>query len=369
VATLAVMAILGYHFATRFLTEEQPVIEEARDLPEILALIDYAYVDEVDLAELMPGAYQGALDRLDGRASYIPAGVKPRQLTENVYAKSGLVLSRRNGYAYVIAVAPGSPAHEAGIRAGAYLITINGATTRTESLYAVEQALSERETHELVVRQPDRLEDDRVSLTCRPFPASKLVVDTRDGVRTLGIAAFYPELGADLERELRTRAPDEHILLDLRNNAMGSIEDLKVLAGLFLPEGVIAKRIDARDQAIAVVNPEPPRFPELRPFLLVDASTSGAAEIFAAAASAQGFAQVIGQATLGLPTEYGDFRLREGSHIRIPVRKWVLDSGQILTWTGLEPHESFRRRTPRDDEDPLLTDAWRYLDGKTHDNR
>ena len=68
---------------------QSPVFEHSKDLPEILHFVDVAYVDEVDMNTLMPGLLQGALERLDENASYIPPGVDSARVHIGANLRSG----------------------------------------------------------------------------------------------------------------------------------------------------------------------------------------------------------------------------------------------------------------------------------------
>jgi len=329
--------------------------ERTRDIPEVITLIEQTYVDEVDMVSLMPGAYQGVLSAVDENASYIPGLEQPAELGAKAFARTGLVLAKRNGYAYVLAIDPAGPASEAGLHAGAYLYTAGGKTTRLMNLYRLETYLVENESIVLTVVQKGAPDEQELRFDAASFTPTPLRVERReDG--TLYAALMHMDAAslATLATALESAPKGRRVLLDLRNNALGDTDAFRRLAALFLPQGLIATEVDAEGNEIQLMNPSDPMFPDLDLYLLVDSSTSGAAETFAAIAKERGIARVIGEPSLGYPTHYEDIPLRSKGFIRLPTRKLVLRDGRDLTKNGVEPHEEPRNQ-PEDVADPLLT--------------
>jgi len=314
------------------------LFEHTRDFPEIVHLVEQAYVDEVDMVHMMPGAYQGVLSSIDENASYIPPGLDPDSHEEQVYLKSGMVLFKNNSYAYALAVETNSPAFLAGIRRGSYLYKIEGQSTRQMSLHQIQRSFTEREKEiTLTVMLPDQSEETSITLRFGPFEPSKLCYSQPEaGISLIAIPCFYEGLAHDLKNAL-AKVHGGKLLLDLRNNARGGDDDLRLLASFFLPKGKLAAWTDADHNRTAVLNPKAGTFQGSSLFILLGPSTSFAAEAFCAIAQERGSARILGRASLGYPSQYETFALKVGGHIQLPTRSMTLNSGQSLTRKGIVP--------------------------------
>jgi len=333
---------------------------ESKDLPEILHLVDMAYVDEVDMAELTPGMFQGALDQVDENASYIPPDEALRDnLAETAFDRTGLTVIKRDGYGFALAVAAASPAAEAGLRPGDYLRDLNGRTTRRMNLFHIRKVLAEAESIVVLAVRDLGTEEATIELTPRSFDPVK--VDHRayaDGVHLVRIPQFYPGWEADLKAALSQAAASEKLLLDLRGNALGGEADVLALAGFFLEKGPVYRRVDSDRQKVTALNPVEGGFAEKPLFLLVDRSVSRAAELFAAVAQERG-AVAVGVETWGLPDSYQALPLKNGGFVELAVARPELISGRLLTGAGIEPDIALEppAESAGDDSDPLLTQA------------
>lgn len=139
---LAPLAIAG--FAVAGDPGEDDFYKQFPVFQDILRLVRQAYVDEVDLSELMAGAFQGLGDALDPFSTLVP-GEYVFQVQElgRAPSPSGIVLAHSNGVLFVVSVLPGGPAEAAEIRPGDILTDIGGVTTRNLPLWNAELNLAQ----------------------------------------------------------------------------------------------------------------------------------------------------------------------------------------------------------------------------------
>ncbi len=111
---------------------------------DVLRLVRQAYVDEVDLGQLMAGAFQGLGDALDPFSTLVPAEhVETLRANEGAPPASGLVLAHSNGVVFVVSVLPESPAAKAEIQPGDIVTEIGGTAVRNLPLWDVEMRLAD----------------------------------------------------------------------------------------------------------------------------------------------------------------------------------------------------------------------------------
>ncbi|CAM2007474.1 S41 family peptidase [Acanthopleuribacter pedis] len=361
----ALLAGVSVVLALSALFGQGNLFEAGRDVPEILHLVDRAYVDKVEMQELMPGMYQGALDEVDENASFIDAETAVQPWDELVYRKWGLVLRKRNGYAYLLAVTPNHPLREQGLQPGKYLRKINGTTTRTLNLVAIRNLLLDNQpelTVELVNR-PDGKES-RLILTKVDLEPTRVGRQSfQDGLHLFSLPEFHQGFDADLKKFVAEivadpKAGTPRLVLDLRNNALGNSHDFVTLAQLFLRKGKLgtwqSKKDDPRTLSLAGDGP----FASFDLFVLINQSTSRAAEWFAAAAADRGAAVLVGEASLSLAPVFEVFPLKNGAKLEIPTRRLILPSGRTFGAKPLKPnHEITQPEQERLDDQAWLDQA------------
>ncbi len=335
---LMVFSGMAGSFAARAYLQKDTshIFRYGKDLPEILHLVEQAYVDDVKMGELMPGAFQGAIEAVDESASYIPPGPKPEDLDRALFLRTGLVLTKRNGYPYILEAAAGSSAALAGVASARYIRGIEGFSTRGKSLYQIQQVLMKGSSFKLGLLTPGLADDAEVAFEVKPFTLAPLAAPiSRDGVQILKLPYNYPALAADLDKMLAALPAEATLVIDLRGSATADLDLVKLLAARFLDAGVIGTWI-APKQKLPLENASAGSF-KGKLYLLQDHTTSGSAEILCAAARAEGRARLVGEPTIGLPFWYETIALKNGGYVRLPTRQFAVGE-QVVTAEGVQPH-------------------------------
>jgi carboxyl-terminal processing protease len=130
------------------------------------------------------------------------------------------------------------------------------------------------------------------------------------------------------------------VVLDLRGNPGGLVNETINAAGAFLDEGVVFLE-RARDEEAAEVSVDPGRAidTDIPLVVLVDYGTASSGEILAAALADNGRATLVGEQTFGTGTILNTLPLSDGSAIRLGVREWLTPSGERVFRTGVTPDE------------------------------
>lgn len=339
-----IAGFISLTIAGRFLQpKDDSLFEKGRDLPEILHLVDQAYVDEVKMSELIPGIYQGALQAVDENAAYIPPGDQGREYEKMLREKFGIFLVKRNGYAYAAGVVPGSAADRAGLRGDSYLRSIAGQSTRKLSLPEIKKLVTRSEEPEFLVFDPAGGEDVSVRITPGPTQSEAFSKGSYPGgVLYIDLNRFEGDW-KDRLRQVLSEVPDEpetKVLLDLRDNAFGDLASAQALAALFLPSGKLVSKHYAKQEPVEIANTVDGPFGGLPLYVLINRGTSGGAEIFTAAANDMSRAVVMGEKSLGIPHDYERIALKNGGAVELSLSVLVLPSGKKFTGEGITPdHE------------------------------
>lgn len=311
------------------------LFSHGKDFPEVLYLIEQAYVDKIGMGKLMPGAFQGALESLDENACYIPAEEQTEFLSQQVFDQTGMVVVKQNGYPYIMHVAKGSAADTAGIAAQNYIRGINTATARKKSIHRIHQLLLAEPTFTLGVLPPGQLDDKQVTMTSAPFEPARIAMEDKEDLHLLRFTNAYEGMAQDLDAALAKLGDTDKLVLDLRANALGGLDMMQLLCDRFLPKGELAWWLDKQKNKTVIATKEDPAF-KGQLYILTDHTTSGGAELFAAIAREKKAARLVGETTLSLPFWYETFKLKNGGTIRISTRDLMLAEDKRFTGKGIK---------------------------------
>lgn len=310
---------------------------------EVFSLVRSNYVEDVESEKLIEGAFDGLTNAIDEYSYYVPPAA---MAAYSDYAQPettgvGLVMSRRFGYAYVVAPLEGSPAGDAPIDAGDFIERIDGEPTQDMALWQIRSALhGEPGTKvELVVLKGSMNRRETVVLERREFtipPPTFTTVD--DGIGYIHIPFFDTSTPAALERALEAAAQSgaSRLIVDVRGNADGSIESAIASADLLLSSGEIAsvsgRRVEARTW-----NADPAIAWEGELLVLADSSSASAAEVFAAAIQDNDRGQVVGTRTHGKAIQQKLVKLPSGGALFVTIADYSTPDAKPIRGEGVRP--------------------------------
>lgn len=325
---------------------------------EVLQKIQQDYVDDPNMRTVTAGSLHGLLESLDAQSSYLT----PREYEEykkkqqnSGTAEAGLTLSKRYGYIIVLSILPDSPGIKAGIRSGDIFESIAGFTTRDMSVGQALNLLSGQPgtgVKVAVIRRGKATPED-VDIVREKLPPAKIIVQKTDpDILVLRL----PSLVGGRADEVRNRLLDAEkqgihkVILDLRECGRGPISEAISIARLFVPSGTLTS---LRGQTVStqVFSAEPKQVIWKNPVsVLIDATTSGAAEVLASAIVANHRGDVVGERTFGLASEQKLITLDDGSALILTVANYYNPGGKSILEEGVTPTEVVRA-VPEEDSD------------------
>jgi carboxyl-terminal processing protease len=324
-------------------TAREDTYQHLKIFDDVVGLITGNYVEPVDVDGVMRGAMKGLAEGLDPDSAYLTAD-QVRSVESDAplpTADVGIDLTRQY-YLRIIATRDGSPAAKAGLRTGDYLRAIDDTPTREMSVFEGVRRLGGAAGSQvtLTIIRGSAADPHVVKLTREVAPVD--AVSGRiaaPGVGSVRVAAIGPK-AADLTRariaEL-TSAGAKRLIVDVRSASGGAVDGGVALARLFLSSGTIAMRESRGTERVSIAARSGDGAVTLPTTLLVDAGTSGAAEIFAAALAGNDRADLVGEHTPGRAGEQTLVKLPDGSGLWLTTARYLTPQGAALHGEGLEP--------------------------------
>lgn len=354
-ASLAMYSIAGAWLATRAQQPANDPDSQRRIFESVLQHIQNDYVDEPNMEKVRAGALRGLAYGLDPYSTYLtPEQVKDYRAGD----KSNLVgigaeLSMAASFLYVVAPIKGSPADQAGVRAGDIIEYIDGKATRDISLYDARQLLNGAAGTEVklrILRAGARAMTTTVKRGAFRAPVAEAKLEAgRVGV--LRINSLDNGEAADAKARLQDliKQGAQKIVIDLRSVAGGEIQEGVNVANLFIREGAIAKTIGREQKVLKSFDADPKNTIFNGPaVILIDTGTAGAAEVIASAFAENKRGDVVGEKSFGAGAEQELFTLRDGDGLLLTTVKWASGSGKAFlgedrTHSGISPTIEVKR--------------------------
>lgn len=317
---------------------------------EVLQRIQSDYVDEPNMHLITAGSLHGLLESLDPESSYLT----PREYAEYKEkmanpggAETGLNLSKRFGYIIVTSVIPESPAEKAGLHSGDILESVGGFTTREMSVGQAKNLLAGQPSTSVkvgVIRR-GKTDPEEVDIVRAKFPEAKLTA-VRVDPETLAIR--FPTLNAGRKDELKNKLTEaekqgvKQVILDLRECGRGQYSEAIEIARMFVPSGTLTK-LHGQTIQEQVFSADPKNVVWKGPVsVLMDGSTTGPAEVLAAAIANTKRGDLVGDRTFGLASEQKLITLDDGAAIFLTVGNYANADGKSILEEGVAPTEVVR---------------------------
>ncbi len=255
---------------------------------------------------VIAGFFDALFSHLDPYSRYIPPEqAEAERLRRAGRAGVGIGIAARGGSLVVTEVAAGSPAAEAGARPGDRLLAVDGVAARAADAASVSAHLAgpEHTLVEVTLRGPDG-RSRTLSLERAPVPAETVTASRQGDMLVLRISGFSRNTGARLAQELirglADPVPPRGVVIDLRDNRGGVLQQAVDAAALLQDSGLVAITTGRAPEAAHTFVASGHDLARFRAVVvLVDGDTASAAEIMAAALADQRRAAVVGSATLG----------------------------------------------------------------------
>lgn len=345
---LILIAILGLSFGTGYNLGRAPsgsgegleVVQQAWDI----IFTDYVDRDQLDSSKLSQGAIEGMVEALDDPYSaYLNAEAHQLGLSslEGEIEGIGAQVAIRDEQLTIIAPIAGSPAAEAGIRAGDVILEIDGKLTAEISL--VEAVLSirgpEGTSVKLLILHQGEAEPEEIAIDRAKIELPSIRFEMKEDIAYINITHFSGRTNEELLPVLEnlTEERAKGIILDLRGNPGGLLDIVVDVVSYFLSEGVAVKVVDNQGKSTVLEVKPGAVTTELPMVVLVDGSSASGSEVLAGALQDYGRATIAGSQTFGKGSVNVLRQLKDDSGLYITTARWLTPKGRLIEGEGIKP--------------------------------
>jgi carboxyl-terminal processing protease len=305
------------------------------------------YVEEMTDQELIEAAIEGMLTSLDPHSGYLdPKKYRDMQVqTKGEFGGLGIEVTMEDGLVKVVSPIDDTPAHRAGIQAGDVITHINSEPVLGMSLSeAVERMRGPVDTSiALTLRRPGQDDPIDVSMARAVITISPVRWHSEVDVGYVRVTTFNEQTESSLTEAiegLRSELGDgmKGLVLDLRNNPGGLLEQAVGVADVFLDRGEIVSTRGRRSDSIQRFNARKGDLIEGLPMVvLINGGSASASEIVAGALRDHGRAIVMGTTSFGKGSVQTIMPLPGHGAIRLTTARYYTPSGTSIQATGIEP--------------------------------
>jgi carboxyl-terminal processing protease len=312
---------------------------------EVLSRIRSEYVEDPNVGLVTDGALHGLLESLDANSSYLsPAEYKKyKERKSDGKANVGAFLSKRFGYAAVVAVIPGGPADKVGMESGDIIEAIEGRSTRDMSLAEIQNLTSGQpgSNLNLSVVRARRAEPQKLTVS-RDIVAAPPIADRmmEAGIGYIKADTLVKGKAAEIASKIKDlqRQGARKLLLDLRNCAEGVESEGIATANLFLNRGLITY-LQGQKYNRETFNADPQKATTNLPLVvLVNRGTAGAAEIVAASILENARGDLLGDKTFGVGSIQKVIEVPDGSALILSIAKYYTPGGKPIQDSAITPN-------------------------------
>ncbi|MEA3369559.1 MAG: S41 family peptidase [Candidatus Ratteibacteria bacterium] len=342
-----IFSLAGFLMYQTIQAAEENLYENLKIFTDAMALVKVEYVKNVNAKDLIYGALKGMLSSLDSHSQFLdPDTYKEMQVeTKGKFGGLGIVISLKDNHLTIISPLEGTPAYRSGIKANDWIVKINGETTKditlTEAVKKLRGPKGTQVTITIMREGEGKLLDFTITRDIIKIESVKNVQVLEDEIGYVRLAEFQEKTGEALKKAL-LKLKDEDIkalILDLRNNPGGLLNEAVKAADKLLPKGKLIVYTQGRDKEDIrkYFSREEPIFSNLPMVILINGGSASASEIVAAAVQEWHGGVLLGTDSFGKGSVQSILPLKDGSALRLTTAKYLTPQGVSIQDVKVKP--------------------------------
>ena len=348
-----VFLTVGTNFYRGNFANGQETYKGLKLFTDVIELIEKNYVDEVDTEKLMQKAIQGMVRSLDPHSAFLPpeAFEELQVDTHGEFGGIGIVITMKDGILTVVSPIEGTPAYKAGVQAGDKIIKVDGESTQEMELWEAVKKMRGQQGTKVVITVMRENEADPID-----FPLIRDIIPIESvksatlqpGYGYAWVTNFRDSTTDDIKNaidEFQKEGPLKGLVLDLRDNPGGLLNQSISVADLFLNKGTIVsikgrlerhtKSYEARERGT---------YPDFPIVVLINGGSASASEIVAGALQDNKRAVILGTVSFGKGSVQTVESLRDGYGLKYTIALYYTPNGTSIQAQGIQPDIVVKQR-------------------------
>ncbi len=333
--------------------DEKAVTVGVTERPEFQKLYDAydhistGYYKDIKKDVLVNGAINGMVKALDDPYSTYMNETEAKDFHQGIsssFEGIGAEIQEKDGFITIISPIKGSPAEKAGLKPNDRIIAVDGKSlhgmSSSEAVMLIRGKKGTKVT--LSVQKEGSTKSTDISIVRDEIPI-ETVYSKMDShkVATIQITSFSENTGSELEKAIADMKKQgmKGLVLDLRQNPGGLLDQAQMIANMFVPEGKVMFQVEDRKgkaKKYAATSGEKVDVPTS---VLIDGGSASASEIVAAALHESADIPLIGEKSFGKGTVQTTEEFKDGSNMKYTIAKWLTPEGNWIHKKGIEPDQ------------------------------
>lgn len=322
---------------------EKARLEALAKLTKTLNIVENSYVDDLTFSEIVDKAIAGLMSNLDAHSSFMDEkSYKDTKVqTDGEFGGLGITIGIKDGALTVIAPIEGTPADKKGLKANDVILRIDGNATlgiTTDEAVSKMRGKPKTKVTLTIVRKGEAKPFDVEIVRDIIKVESVYAKTTEDNILYLRVTNFDQHVTADATKFINEHKDAKGIILDLRNNPGGLLDQAIGIINLFVDKGVIvSQKGKTKSENKEYIADPKKKITDLPLVILVNGGSASASEIVSGSLQDLKRAIVIGENTFGKGSVQAILPIENKEALRLTIARYYLSSGRTIQAVGVTP--------------------------------